>query len=209
MKKCMRPKHEIHLAGVRDARFVHDLATKFSWAIGHLPYAALDARIIAGHVHLARENDEPAGYILAAPMLAAARHIRPIFQAAVCMDAQRRQHGMRLLDRITAEAIASRQTIIQAKCRVSLEANEFWREAGFIAVALEETNAKRGYGKIVWRKPLVLMTADTLLFWPANPRNQTGGGRSLRKHDFDGLPTVTPYGRDDLLAALTRLHLAA
>jgi len=200
---------QILRAKIRDVKFMVTLSKKFDWAVGFLPHQAMITRVDQGAVFIAKENAQHAGYLLSAPRLENAKHIRPIFQACVDMDAQRRHHGLALLNEITREARAANQSMLQCFCRQNLEANHFWRAAGFVPIALRDVNAVRGHPCILWRKPLVVMTATTLAHLPPNPRNQTGGGRSVRRHDWSKLPTVIPYSNLDLERELERIGLAA
>lgn len=197
------------VALMRDARYVRHLQKVFNEQLGFLSDGAVIERIRQGNVSLALENGEPAGYLLGATEISAAKHIRPVFQAAVQMDAQRRHHGLALLNDLTTAAISHKQTIIQCFCRQNLEANDFWRAAGFVPVALRDVNAARQQPCILWRKPLARMTAETLLWMPPNARNQTGGGRSVRAHDWSKLPLLSTYATADIAAALRELQLAA
>jgi N-acetylglutamate synthase-like GNAT family acetyltransferase len=205
----MANKTQVARARMKDFSYVEALARKFEFAVGFLPREAIRERLARDEVLLARENDEPAGYLLGARCLGNAKHVRPIFQACVQMDAQRRHHGLALLDQLTKEARLAGQAMIQCFCRQNLEANEFWRAAGFVPVALRDVGAVRGHPCILWRKPLVIMTPETLSFVPPNPNHQTGGGRSVRRFDFEKLPCISPYSQQDLKLELEKIGLAA
>lgn len=209
MISFMRPKNTTRQARTSDRKYIRALAKKFSEQLGFLPDEAIRNRIDQGCVQICIENGEPAGYLLHAPELASAPHILPIFQAAVQLDAQRRQHGFALVEELQLLAHEQAQTIIQCKCRQELEANAFWEAMGFIAVAIEDTAAVRGQPKIIWRKPIVRMTAATLLEMPDNPRNQTGGGRSVGRHDYARLPMLTIMSPAEIIERLKALDPAA
>jgi len=129
-----------------------DLQKKFSNQIGFVPYGVLPSIIDMRSVHIALENNEPCGMILCRPLLQTAPLIRPIIQAAVYMDAQRRQHGLDLLHRITLDARTIGQKVLQAICREGMECNDFWKAAGFQLIAkLDRPNARRR-NMHVWRR---------------------------------------------------------
>lgn len=116
---------------------------------------ALEEYTRRGRVVLATENDDAAGYILANARLRWRPELRPIFQAAVAMDAQRRHIGLSLLRSIENDARAAGQIGLQANCRVGVEANEFWHAAGFIPIAHLTPDTCRKRDVICWRKLLV------------------------------------------------------
>lgn len=197
------------LAKPKDFTYVKDLAKRFTDAVGFLPAEAVRTRIDRAQVRIALENGDPCGYVLEGTQLQHAKHIRPIFQAAVQMDAQRRHHGLKLIEEICSTAAASHQTIVQCYCRQTLDANSFWKAAGFVAVALRHVNATRGAPCILWRRPLHIMTASTLLEIPANPRNHAAGGRSVHRYAWDKLPLIETYSTADIEQELRRLNRAA
>lgn len=103
---------------------------------------------------IARENDVPAGYILGRNALRWQPQMRPIYQAAVQMDAQRRAHGIALVEQICNEAKAAGQQAVQACCREGLEANDFWKSIGFRPICYLNPMNARKRSVICWRKPL-------------------------------------------------------
>lgn len=139
---------------VADLRFVDSLQKKFGKSLGFLPTQALEKNLEAGNVVITNENDDAAGYLLVRPILSWQPSMASIVQAAVCMDAQRRHHGLRLLLQIESEARRRGQVAMQANCAIGVEANDFWRAAGFKPIAHMTPNTKSGREIICWRKPL-------------------------------------------------------
>jgi ribosomal protein S18 acetylase RimI-like enzyme len=137
-----------------DLTFVDSLQRKFARSLGFLPRAALEVNLASGNVTLTRENEDSAGYLLVRPVLSWQPKLASIIQAAVCMDAQRRHHGLALLLLIESEARARGQVALQANCAVGVEANEFWQAAGFKPIAHMTPATKSGRHIICWRKPL-------------------------------------------------------
>lgn len=149
------PPRALAKATLADLRFVDNLQKRFGRSLGFLPRAAIEGHIELGNVTLARENDDHAGYLLVRPVLSWRPELASIVQAAVCMDAQRRQHGLALLLQVESEARSRGQVGLQANCAIGVEANEFWRAAGFKPIAHLTPNTKSGRHVICWRKPLV------------------------------------------------------
>lgn len=144
----------LRTATLNDLKFVDSLQKKFAGAVGFLPRVAMENLLEAGHIRLALENDDGAGYLLSRPRLRWQPLMRSITQTAVAMDAQRRHHGLALLKRIESEAVAGGILAIQACCAVGLESNSFWIAAGFIPIVHMTPQNVRGREIICWRKPL-------------------------------------------------------
>jgi N-acetylglutamate synthase-like GNAT family acetyltransferase len=145
---------QIRTATAADLKFVDSLQKKFANCVGFLPKIAIENLLNAGHIRLAMENDDGAGYILSRPRLVWQPRMRSITQACVAMDAQRRHHGLALLETISAEATADGLLALQACCAVGLESNSFWQAAGFIPIVHMVPENVRGREIICWRKPL-------------------------------------------------------
>jgi N-acetylglutamate synthase-like GNAT family acetyltransferase len=145
----------LRTATVSDLTFIDSLQKKFARAVGFLPKIALENYTGRGHIRLAIENGDPAGYILSKPHLAWRPEMRSITQACVAMDAQRRHHGLALLKQIEAESRAAGLIAIQACCAVGLESNEFWAAAGFRPIVHMTPSNARDREVICWRLPLV------------------------------------------------------
>lgn len=146
---------EIRQATEADRLFVDSLQKKFSKQLGFIPDAALDWYLSAGRILLTLENEEPAGYVLGREYLRWNFSIRPITQAAVCFDAQRRHIGLALVNRTEADARRVGQVALQACCAEGLDANEFWKAAGFVEICRLKPDNARKRQIIVWRKLLI------------------------------------------------------
>jgi N-acetylglutamate synthase-like GNAT family acetyltransferase len=144
----------VRVATESDIRFVDHLQKKFANCVGFLPKIAIENIIAQGSMRIAMENDDAAGYILSRPNLKWQPLMRSITQACVAMDAQRRHHGLALLQQIEAESRAAGLVAIQACCAVGLESNSFWHAAGFRPVVHMTPENVRGREIICWRKPL-------------------------------------------------------
>jgi N-acetylglutamate synthase-like GNAT family acetyltransferase len=135
-------------AAPADLPYIVHLQKRHADALGFLPRAALAEKIERGQVWLSLENGEPAGFLhhgsLAVP------EVR-IFQAAVQYDARRRHLGLALVRDLAARAAAVGARGLSLRCLSFLDANDFWRAAGF-ALLDTEPGAKRPLN--VWAKQL-------------------------------------------------------
>lgn len=183
----------IRTATLNDVKFLDHLQRKFSASVGFLPRAALQVYCEAGKANVILENGEPAGYLLGSHRLKWQPLLRPIFQAAVAMDAQRRHLGLALLRNIECEAIANNQVAIQACCRVGVEANEFWHAAGFQPIAHLTPDTSRKKDVICWRK---LLTPKAPMWFIELPQRAGYRAARTRSHRY------TERRTDDLNEAL-------
>jgi GNAT superfamily N-acetyltransferase len=168
-----------------DLKFVDSLQRKFGDSLGFLPTAALEANLTAGNVVKCNENGDAAGYLLVRPVLAWQPFMASIVQAAVCMDAQRRHHGLAQLLLIESEARARGQVALQANCAVGVEANEFWRAAGFKPIVHMTPDTKSKRHIICWRKPLTRSLPKWFTDLPARAGHRCRIATSGREIDRD------------------------
>jgi ribosomal protein S18 acetylase RimI-like enzyme len=163
----------------QDLRFVLDLQRRFSNELGFVPAGGIERYIDWGCVQLATENDAPAGYVLARPPAARESHVAKIVQTAVSFDARRRQHGMQLIDQVCDISRDRGASIVQACVRWDLEANGFFRAAGFTAVMVREAPTARGEKHVIWRRPLTAVLPNVMQTVARPYRSQGPGGRFL------------------------------
>lgn len=156
----------LRIASPADTSFVLDLQKRWTNALGFLPTAAIDWYISNGRVLLSDDNGDNAGYLLGRSSLRCQPHVQPITQAAVAFDAQRRSHGLRLVEGLATAAAAAGRQILQCWCRVDLDANAFWRAAGFVPIGIRRPHNVRGQPLILWRRPIATITAETLVTLP-------------------------------------------
>jgi hypothetical protein len=146
---------QVVLATAADLPFIVQLQRYHSNAVGHLPTPALAWYLDAGRVYLTLENDEPAGYILGRDSLRWCRACRPITQAAIDFQAQRQHLGLALVTQAARDAIEAGQVALQAMCRDDLDANHFWKAAGFRLIGTYDPANARQKTVNCWRLPLM------------------------------------------------------
>ena len=117
-----------------DLAYVVHLQKKHHYALGFLPRVALEEKIDLGRIWLANENGEPAGFLHHGSL--AGEEVR-IFQAAVQYDARRRHLGLSLVRHLLHRASDAGARGVSLRCLSSLEANDFWRVAGFSLLTTE------------------------------------------------------------------------
>ncbi len=126
--------------------YVISLAKKHTDALGFLPRSTVERYVEAGQVLLARENDEPCGFLIFGngwPRL-------KIYQACVQYDAQRQAHGLQMVGRLIAQASERGYEAISLWCADDLPANEFWAAAGFQKLKTKAGGRRRGRRLNLW-----------------------------------------------------------
>jgi hypothetical protein len=186
-----------------DRSYVVSLQRKFSNQLGFIPAAGLDVYISRGSVLLSTENGEPAGYVLHRAPSRRDAGVAKIIQTAVQLDAQRRSHGLALVESIAAQHAAAGAELLQACVRSDLESNAFFNAAGFRPVAIRSAPSARELPHIIWRRPLTPAGVARIAIVAA-PRCLTGpGGRWLRADQAHLAYVVRPPTLEEL-ANLTR-----
>ena len=117
-----------------DLSYVVHLQKRHAGALGFIPRVALREKIDLGRVWLARENGQPAGFLHHGSL---ARPEVRIFQAAIQYDARRRHMGLALVNDLVRRAAGAGAAGVSLRCLSFLDANEFWRAAGFRLLATE------------------------------------------------------------------------
>jgi hypothetical protein len=153
------------------------------------------------------ENGEPAGYILGRQKYRTRPELRPITQAAVAMDAQRRHLGMALVERVIKHAVDARQLAVQAVCAEDLESNDFWRALNFELIGHHAPTNTRGRRLLVWRRLTTHARPEWFLEMPTNPGHRRGPRHGNATHHTDAPPAGTfgtepiqlpPFDPDDI-----------
>jgi N-acetylglutamate synthase-like GNAT family acetyltransferase len=178
MLPTAQPPALIEPATPADLQFVLALQRKHSNALGFLPTPAIEWYLSARRVRLAMENGEPAGYLLGRSHFRWEPMLRPITQAAVAMDAQRRHVGLSLVAGVVEEAALAGQVGVQAMCAADLESVHFWKAAGFLQIGAYAPNNTRGREMICFRK---LLTKRVPLWFAHLPPIAGWKGRKVKR----------------------------
>lgn len=144
----------VRTATLADLSFIEHLQRKFSNHVGFLPRAALVEYVDAGGVTLIEENGDPAGYVAFRRRLRSLKWCRPITQACVAMDAQRRHLGLRLLDHVHAVAYGDLLEATQCWIAEDLKEVQFFIAAGFQVIGRRKPHNARSRSLLLMRKNL-------------------------------------------------------
>lgn len=141
--------------GMNNVDLLLELQRKFSDAVGFLPRAAVEEFVAAGRFVVAEENGEGCGGLLWRPSLRCMPECATIVQAMVFTDAQRREHGLRMVETCCRGAALAGRLMIACWCAGDLEAVDFWKSAGFVQVGFRPGGARRGRPLILFRRSLL------------------------------------------------------
>ena len=122
------------VAGPVDLPFVVSLQKAHAAALGFLSRQALSEKIRLGQVLLARVGGRRAGFLHHGSL---ARPEVRVFQVAVTPAARGKGVGRALVGRLLGRAAAGGAAGVSLRCLSFLEANRFWRAAGFRLYATE------------------------------------------------------------------------
>jgi N-acetylglutamate synthase-like GNAT family acetyltransferase len=120
--------------------YVDDLAHKNSEALSFIPRPMLEHYAAVGQIITAEENAEPCGFLVHGN---GARWCK-IYQACVQYDARRMEHGLDLVRRLVEKAHWQGFEAISLWCAADLDANHFWRSAGFQYAGSRDGGTRRG-----------------------------------------------------------------
>ncbi len=115
-------------------------------AVGFLPRPKLEEYAHRGQLLAATENDDFCGYLVYGNGWPKLR----VYQACIQYDARRREHGMSLVGRLIRIAAEKDCEMISLWCADDLEANDFWKTAGFVFGGQREGGKKRGRKHNLW-----------------------------------------------------------
>ena len=127
----------IRPATLRDLKYIEALRGKLSYELGFIPKIALENRITGvrgGGVTLATENDEACGFLHFGSQRSP---VCRIFQAAIQYDAQRRHHGLEMVEDFLDQCRRRGTKLVSLHCLADLPSNEFWKMSGFRRAGVE------------------------------------------------------------------------
>lgn len=131
-------------------RYCDHLQRKLREEVGYIHMPALTKYVHAGRVFPSYQNGDLCGYLLFNdfPTTDPRTHsVLPgttrIYQAAIQYDAQRRHHGLALVDRLIERASAARYHYIDCYVTDSIPANDFWTSIGFQLIGTRPGGKRR------------------------------------------------------------------
>lgn len=174
-------KHEtshhptITLATTASLNAIDQLRRTHSNQLGFLPTAALIEAIHQRRTLIVPVNGEVAAYALWTHRRTDTPRIATIVHLVVHPSARRQGLATAILQRLHGELAAIDTAIVQAWCRIDLQATEFFRESGYRVVLASIGETARHQPRQLWRHPLNALGDDAL--WTPPP---TYGQRRLR-----------------------------
>jgi hypothetical protein len=126
--------------------YVEDLMRENYEAVGFIPKPRLEHYGRSGQILLESENGELCGYLIFGN---GCQRLK-VYQACIQHDARRRQHGLSLVGRLIKEASIRRCEMISLWCADDLDANGFWKEAGFMFGTQRKGGKKRDRMHNLW-----------------------------------------------------------
>ena len=123
-----------------DLSYVLALSKKHYTEIGFLPTPRLEQYRERGQLWMAQENDELCGFMVWGRGWPVLR----VYQVCIQYDAQRLAHGVGLVRRLIAKADQEGYEAISCYVADDIDANHFWRAAGFQHVGTRDNGNVRG-----------------------------------------------------------------
>lgn len=127
-------------------KYVSSLARNHCEEIGFIPLPTLEHYARQGQLWVETENDDLCGFLV----FGNGRRTLKIYQACIQYDARRREHGLRLMQRLIIHAQVMGFDAISCWCADDLDANEFWRACGFRWTRQREGGRARGRKHNLW-----------------------------------------------------------
>lgn len=132
------------------SKFLDHLQGLNAYALGFLPFQALQEAISRGHVLQAFENGQPCGYMIHGKLRLQTR----ILQTVVANDARRVEHATALVDALTMLANHVQAHALSLHCAEDLEANKFWQAIGFERIGRRLKNKRGKRWQIAYQREL-------------------------------------------------------
>jgi L-amino acid N-acyltransferase YncA len=127
---------------VKDERieFVVALSKRHYEEIGFLPKPRLEQYADAGQLWTESENGDLCGFMVWGNGWPVLR----VYQVCIQYDAQRREKGMRLVRRLIDKATSEGYEAVSCYVADDIDANHFWRAAGFVCAGQRDVGNRRG-----------------------------------------------------------------
>lgn len=132
-----------------DLSYIDKLQRANALDLAFFPVEALRRAADQGHILMAQENGEPAGYLWHGSVRPG--HDITIYQACIDYEARRRWLGFGLVRRLIDIGNAAMATGIRLRCASSSDSNAFWAAAGFYCTVVTEGGRSRKRDINAWR----------------------------------------------------------
>ena len=120
--------------------YVESLSRKHFDQIGFIPRPRLEQYAERGQLWSAQENGEPCGFMV----WGAGWPVLRVYQVCIQYDSRRREHGFRLVRRLIEKADREGYEAISCYVADDIDANDFWRAAGFTHRGQRPGGRRRG-----------------------------------------------------------------
>lgn len=143
--------------------YIDQLQKKNAEQLSFYPKQVFEREQANGRLFLGMLNGQPCGYIyVGAPGVDVKCH-----QVCIEYDARRRTYGLGLVSVLEQYANDCKASSITLRCGFDLEANEFWRAAGYECISNVVGGIRRNRTINVWRKQLLPELFQTVAIEPA------------------------------------------
>ena len=156
-------------------QFVDSLQRKNAEALSFYPKCVFEREAANGRIFLGLLNGQPCGYIYAG---AAGKDVK-CHQVCIEYDARRKLYGASLVHAL--EDYASGSLSITLRCGFDLDANQFWKEMGYVCVSVQDGGIRRMRKINVWRKTLQSELFETVSVEPAIGKTNSSIWRKSKK----------------------------
>lgn len=141
--------------------YYRHLTDPLSRHVGHLPHQAVESYADMGRLRYGSVNGEPVGLILA-HQLRSHPEVTAVMQAAVQTSDRLRTFALQMVRHIEQDALARGSRVVRCWVREGIEANDFWRAAGYTVVGRRPPGARRREVLCYARHLTLDMSADPL-----------------------------------------------
>lgn len=176
-------------------KYVDYLQKKNAEALSFYPTQVFERESEKGRVFLGLLNNQPCGYIYVG---AEGMNVR-CHQVCIQYDLRRKLYGAMLVTRM--EQYAHQAHSITLRCGFDLDANKFWKELGYVCVAIVDGGIRRQRKINVWRKFLQPLLITQPAIEPAVGKTDA----SLWRKHKDKFQRLTGFERGNRLKQYRKL----
>ena len=196
------PRCELSIrpATMSDYAFIDRLQDMHTKALGFMPKAQLESKIVAGHILVAEDEVQlPIGYVMSQDRYFKRDDVGIVYQLNVSPGKQRALVGAALMKAVFDRA-AYGCKLFCCWCAQDLSANYFWEALGFVPLAFRAGSEGANAAHIFWQKRIREGDVTTPYWYPC----KTDGGHMREDrivlpippgvHWRDEMPMLLPSG---------------